>query len=48
MLYNDRIYVFEGIDVNKTNTSKNVLFGIIGILLDKRFNHLFAIHVMMY
>ena len=33
MLYYDRIYVFEGIDINKTNASKVCDIGVtIGIL----------------
>ena len=31
MLYYDRIDVSEGIDINKTNSSKNVIFVTIGI-----------------
>ena len=31
MLYYDRIDVSEGIDVNKTSASKDVMFGTIGV-----------------
>ena len=31
MLYYDRIDVSEGIDINKTNSSKNVIFVTIGM-----------------
>ena len=31
MIYYDRIDVFKGIDVNKTNESKSVIFVTIGI-----------------
>ena len=30
MLEYDRIYILEGIDINKTNASKNLIFVIIG------------------
>ena len=49
MLEYDRIYTSEGIDVNKTNASKNVIFFTIGILkiLVLCMNHIFAMAVMI-
>ena len=49
MLEYDRIDISEGIDVNKTNASKNVIFVIIGILkiLVLSMNHIFAMVVMI-
>ena len=45
----DRIDILEGIDVNKTNTSKNVIFVFIGILkiLVLSMSHIFAMVVMI-
>ena len=45
----DRIDILEGIDVNKTNTSKNVIFVFIGILkiLVLSTSHIFAMVVMI-
>ena len=39
MLEYDRIDILEGIDVNKTNSSKNLMCVIIGIFLDKGFKY---------
>ena len=49
MLEYDRIDILEGIDVNTTNTSKNVIFVIIGtsktLLLNV--NHIFAMVIIV-
>ena len=49
MLEYERIDISEGIDVNKTNLSKNVIFITIGILkiLVLNMNHIFAMVVMI-
>ena len=49
MLEYDRIYISEGIDVNKMDLSKNVIFVIIGILkiLVLSMNYTFAMVVMI-
>ena len=50
MLEYNRLDISEGIDVNKANTSKNVIFVIIGILkiLIVGTNHILATAVMIY
>ena len=50
MLYSDRIDVLEGIDINKTNASKSVIFVTIGIFWKKglNFKHMDAIDAMIY
>ena len=49
MLEYDRTDISEGMDINKTNASKNVIFLIIGILktLVLTMNHIFAMVVMI-
>ena len=49
MLEYDRNDVSEGIDINKTNASKTVIFVIIGILkvLVLNMNHIFAMVVLI-
>ena len=49
MIEYKRIDISEGIDVNKTNLPKNVIFVIIGILkiLVLSMNHIFAMVVMI-
>ena len=49
MLEYDRIDISVGIDVNKTNASKNVIFVTIGILkmLVLSMNHIFSMVVMI-
>ena len=49
MLQYDRIDISEGIDINKTNASKNVIFVIIGILkiLVLSANHIVAMAVVI-
>ena len=50
MLEYNRLDISEGIDVNKANASKNVIFVIIGILkiLVVGTNHILATAVMIY
>ena len=50
MLEYNRLDISEGIDVNKANASKNVIFVIIGILkiLIVGTNHILATAVMIY
>ena len=50
MLEYNRLDISEGIDVNKANASKNVMFVIIGILkiLIVGTNHILATAVMIY
>ena len=48
MLYYDRIDLSEGIDVNKTSESKDCDICHYWYFLDKGFNQMFAIGVMMY
>ena len=50
MLQYEKMDVSEGIDINKTSTSKNVCFVIIGTLkkLDLNLSHMFVINVKMY
>ena len=50
MLEYNRLDISEGIDVNKANASKNVIFVIIGILkiLIVGANHILATAVMIY
>ena len=49
MLEYDRNDVSEGIDINKTNASKTVIFVIIGILkvLVLNMNHIFVMVVLI-
>ena len=49
MLEYDRIDISEGIDMNKANASKSVIFVIIGILkiLFLSMNHIFAMVIMI-
>ena len=49
MLEYDRIDISEGMDINKTNASKNVIFLTIGILktLVLTMNHIFAMVVLI-
>ena len=49
MLEYDRIDISEGIDVNKTSASKNMIFFTIGILkiLILSMNHILAVVVMI-
>ena len=50
MLEYNRIDIFEGIDTNKTNKSKECKFAIIGTLkiLVLNMNHIFVMVVMVY
>ena len=49
MLGYDRIDISEGIDINKTNASKDVIFVVIGTFLINILNmdHIFAMVVMI-
>ena len=49
MLEYDRIDISEGIDINKTKTSKRVIFVIIGTLktMVSNMRHIFAIDAMI-
>ena len=50
MLYNDRIEVYEGIDVNKTSKSKesNVCHSLYFSNEGISFNDMYAIHFIIY
>ena len=50
MLQYEKINISEGIDINKTSTSKNVCFVINGTLkmLDLNLNYMFVANVVMF